>query len=677
MQTRTRFITLPLLLLLGLAACGDDATGPEIEPGDSPAAPGSYNRSQLVPEGEVTETEDGFIVNGTLHLETERGRTSFRDANLDVRFDEDGRLTSVSGRAQIPSPHERIEFADPVQADVGFFSGSFLNENRDFDIRLRDDTDYFIFHFAVTLEMRVATGETGEDATKPIVVRAPVGGKALMVVDYTDPMYYVYGAQDLIGSAGIGWSLNSRIPFEPWHPVEGLGRFDGRNTRTGSFSVLKVLSVSGQMVDNEYAEVHLTREDPLGAELRHGYQAGYNGAMGLDLFLKDIAGIEIPIGEGSGGYWREVSTGGDFAGEAYVNGLTTDDYSWWPTFIPATPVTQLQTSGFIKDNGDFAIDLAGEFGWDLPDGRHSMSGFFGLSPNAMTLGGAITSADITFDVTGRVTADVTTVSTAPPPELLDLIDTGVSAEIDERFAEAQKAWEDLQQATQDYEFELSLRGLRSSIPPMVDYARQALADGIASELSKHKDQFYYDDLRNRLNSAASPYYRELDRLKAAAQEIRDNDQTREEIEAALRSVAARKIFSTSFTVKRFGVTWKTIHISRRILSDGNANKLIEAADNVKYIKETWDRKVRLQQIYDAIPAREVFEQLKQDIESGTRSIPELGELGFELSHGEARTLRSYAIIADERRDLGALDIFQVPGLVDALAGLMVDVLVGT
>jgi len=674
---------LALSTLVALSGCSDDPTGPSdvVEPANQR---GQYTRDQLVPEGKVTRTRDGFIVEGTLHLETERGRASFRNANLDVRFDESGRLLSVSGRAQIPSPHERIEFADPVQADVGFFSGKFLNENRDFNILLKDDTDYFIFHFGVALEMRIATGETGQEATKPLVVKAPLGGQVLMIVDYTDPMYYTFGAQDLIGAAGIGWSLNGRIPFEPWHPVRGLGTFDGKNTRTGSFPILKALSVSGQMVDNAYNEVHLSAEDPLSSDLRNGYQAGYNGAMGLDLFLKDIAGIEIPIAEGSGGYWREVSVQGAVRGDAYINGVTTNDYSWWPQFIPAKPATRLQASGFIKSSADtdgnidfdFGIDLTGEYGWDLPSGKQSMSGSFGLSPAAMTLTGAITADDITFSLTGEVTAAATTVSIPPPPEVLDMIHGSVNDEIDARFAEAQEAWRNLQDATADYQFELSLRGLRSAIPDMVDYAKQALADGIANELKKHEGKIYYGELRDQLYAADDDYYDQLNRLKAAAQQIQDNAQTRQEIEAALRSVAAKKIFKTTFVYKRYGVTWATVHVSRRIMSDANANKLIEAADNVKYIKESWDRMVQMQQIYDAIPAKEIFEDLKRDIEDGTRAIPELGEFGFVLAHDDAQTLAAYAIVAGERRDLGTLDVFSVPDLLASLSTTMVDLLIG-
>lgn len=92
------------------------------------------------------ETAAGFTVDGSLSVKTGEGkRITFRGANVDVRFDANGRLRSISGKVQIPSPHARIAFADPIRADVGVFTGRFLNEHRDLGILLKDDTDYFVF----------------------------------------------------------------------------------------------------------------------------------------------------------------------------------------------------------------------------------------------------------------------------------------------------------------------------------------------------------------------------------------------------------------------------------------------------------------------------------------------------------------------------------------------------
>ena len=114
---------------------------------------------------------------------------TFVNADLAVRYDDEGRVRSISGEAEIASPHDRIEFENPVRAEVGFFPGKWLNENRDLGIVLQDDTDYFVFDFEVRLQMNIATGETGEGATKPVSVQAPIGGRTGMIIHYLDPMY--------------------------------------------------------------------------------------------------------------------------------------------------------------------------------------------------------------------------------------------------------------------------------------------------------------------------------------------------------------------------------------------------------------------------------------------------------------------------------------------------------
>jgi hypothetical protein len=663
---------LAVCLVAALAACSDDATAPE-EPENAGYQPRTFTRDDLAPEGVVVETADGYQVQGALHVETDEGEVSFVNADLDVSFDENGRVRNITGTTEIPSPHERIEFANPVQADVGFFSGKFLNENRDF-ILLKEDTDYFVFNFDVNLEMRIATGETGEGATKPVSVRAPLGGQLLMVIDYNDPMYYVYGEQDLLGAAGMGWSLHARIPFVPWHPVENMGTFDGKNTRTGTFPILKVLEVTGQMVDNNYTELHLSEEDPFTSDLRAGYQCGYNGEMTLDLFLKEIVGVEIPIAEGSGGLWSEVSAQEVFEGHAYVSGLTSE-LEWWPAFIPAAPVASLRTSAFIRSDLDFDVTIAGEFGWNLAaGGGNAWTGYFNFAPDALTLGGSVRDDDIVFDIEGRVTKETTSVSTRPPQEILDLVSAGVTGELDDRIAEAEQAWNDLQEATADYEFELSLRGLRSALPNIVDTAKNALSTAIANELRNHEGEPYYDDLRDHLYLADNPYHAALDRLKAAALQIQDNDQTRAEIEAALRGVAARKIFSTTYVYRVAGITIKTVNVSRRIMSDTQADQILTAADNVRFIKESWDRKVQMQQIYDAIPDKAIFERVKDDIENGVIVIDDLGEIGFVYGHDD-HVFRAYALVGDDRHELGEVDLFSVVDLVEAVTSAIVDDLV--
>ena len=99
-----------------------------------PANNGKISNLNITPSGNVTETDNGYLVDGSLTIETSAsGDVVFNNADLDVQFDENGTLTSITGTSDAPSMDNYFEFNDPIQADIGFFLGKFLNENRNFE----------------------------------------------------------------------------------------------------------------------------------------------------------------------------------------------------------------------------------------------------------------------------------------------------------------------------------------------------------------------------------------------------------------------------------------------------------------------------------------------------------------------------------------------------------------
>ncbi|MDX1647342.1 MAG: hypothetical protein R3304_09375 [Longimicrobiales bacterium] len=685
-RTRSTSALIASLTVAAVSACSGDPTSPvdDLPPPDTvtpiDALPVSnLTREDLEPSGDVVETEDGFTVRGALTMATsDTGSVTFVNADLAVRYDDRGRVRSISGKAEIASPHERIEIADPVRADVGFFPGSWLNENRDLGIVLQDDTDYFVFDFELRLQMNVATGETGEDATRPISVKAPVGGRALMVVDYIDPMYYVYGEQDLLGAVGTGWSLNQRIPFRPSHPVDAVadfGAFDGGSIRKGSFPVFKIISVSGVSVDNAYTEVHMSLEDPLSSDLRQGYRLGHDGGMELDLGIKDMVGISVPLASASGGVWAEASVQDVFSGYAYAQGETSQDHSWWPDFVPVRPASSLDAVTYVTHEGTFRVGLEGTYGWAFPDGTEAMAGAFDLSNDAMLLEGRIVSGEVEYALAGRVTTATTEVSVEPPQRLLDEIAGSVNDEVLPRIEEAEAAWNDIQEATADYELELSLRGLRDDIPPMVDEGRARLVAGVNSAIASQDGKIWESDFRSKIQAADNVYHDQLSQLKAAAQNATDNETTRAVLERELREMAARKTFRFTYTYKDplFGTTLYSTTVTRTILTDAQAERLIEAADNVYRISETSEIKIRMQRIYDSVNERDLFEDVRDDLESGILVMRGIEELGFVYLH-DAPDFALYAVIDGTRYDAGTISALEIGELMKELPEVMLEAL---
>jgi hypothetical protein len=674
----TWFVLGPLLACacLASAGCGGSVTGPAGDGDPNPPADTitpiaqlpvtNLSRSDLEASGTVVEIEDGFTVDGELKMNTgETSAVTFANAELVVRYDDAGRVRSISGKAEIPSPHERIEFEDPVRADVGFFPGKWLNENRDLGIILQDDTDYFIFDFQLQLQMNIATGETGEEATKPVSVKAPLGGRILMVIDYVDPMYYVWGEQDLLGGVGTGWSLNQRIPFRPTHPVaavEGFGNFDGGSIRKGSFPIFKIISVSGVSVDNAYQELHMSTEDPLSSDLRVGYHLGHDGGMELDLGIKDMVGISLPLASASGGVWAELGSVQDpsLQAYAYAQGETSEDHSWWPEFIPAKPASRLAARTYVVEDGSFEVNVEGTYGWEFPDGLQAMSGVFNLSNEAMLLEGKLIDGEIEWVVGGKVTTAATRVYIEPPQQLLDEIASVVNDEVLPRIEEAETAWNDLQDATGDYEFELSLRGLRDDLPPMVDEGRARLAAGVASAIASQDGKVWEADFRSKIQAADNVYYDQLAQMKAAALNSQDNETTRIVLERELRETAARKTFVFKYSYKDpiFGTTLYSTTVTRTILSTTQANQLLEAADNVYRIQETSDRKIQLQQVYDTVNERELFEDVRDDLRDGLLVMRAIEELGLVFVH-DAPGFNLYAQIDGTVYEAGTVSALSI------------------
>ncbi|MFP3948969.1 MAG: hypothetical protein ACLFWG_09590, partial [Longimicrobiales bacterium] len=387
--------------------------------------------------------------------------------------------------------------------------------------------------------------------------------------------------------------------------------------------------------------------------------------------------IALPLASASGGVWMEASTQDILQGYTYASGETSDDDSWWPSFIPVKPSASLATHSYVTTDGAFQIELEGGYGWEFPGEKEHMSGVFRLDNDAMLLEGTVESEDITYTMGGQVTSASTRAYFQPPQELMDELATAVNDEVLPRIEEAQAAWEDVQAATEDYEFELSLRGLRKDIPPMVDEGKRLLGQGISAAIASQSGEVWYDDFRSKLLAADNVYYQQLDQLKAAAQNATDNATTRAVLERELREMAARKIFSYTYRYEVWGVTLYSTTVTRRILSDTQANALLEAADNVHRIQETSDLKIQMEQIYQTVNDRELFEGVKDDLQNGVLVMATIGEMGFVVDHElEVPSFDLYAQINGDTHDVGSISALTIGELMAELPNAMIDALMG-
>lgn len=674
MNPRYLIVVVAALVATLLASCSqnEDPAGPD---GGLVEQPHRYSRDDLTPEGVVAETANGYTVQGTLRMKNEGGsETSFVNADLDVEFDENGLLKNVSGSVEVPPPSPNVSFSDPIQADVGFFRGKFLNEQRDLPILLKDDIDYFVFRIALKVEMKIRDEESGSESE--ITVRAPIGGEILMVADYNDPMHFTYGQQDILGAGGSGQSFKGRIPYVPIRPHEDILRFDGKTVRVGTVTLWKVFSITGVIIEGSRVGLHLVSDtQELDPVIEGGYYYGVNGEAELSLPVKDVVEFTMPLAEASAALRAEASTQEGLDGAAFINGLVDPDVEWWPGFIPFKPIGTVLAEGILYHTGTFDFGLSGAFGFEHAGESSTLNGSFRLNNEALTLEGSLNEDDISYRIRGVITLDETTVTVTPPDALLERVSGAVNTELDESIAEAEKAWNDFQEATKDYEYEFSLRGLKSELPGIIDYAKGEFAKQLKAQIDKHKGEPYYSSLKSWADAEDDKYYNAMNNLKSLAQATTDSDAWRKAIESALRTLAGYKYFEETYKYKIGGITIKTVNVKVRILSDSQVDALNTAADNVKYIKETWEIKVKMQQIYDAIPDKEIFERVKDEIEDGVVMIPTMAEFGYTQPHDGSGDIDIFAVIDEQTYPVGNANVFDVVDMAAAVAEVMVRILI--
>jgi len=659
---------------------------------------GTLGKSNLKATGNVEETADGMIVDGSLIITTpEDSEIVLDDAEIVVEYNDDRTVKSISGTSNAPSPTDYMEFTEPVQADVGYYSGKYLNDNWDLDILLVDERFYLAFKIAVALELKVGAN-SDPDATKPLSIKPPVGGHILYIYDYTDPFYFYSAAQDALGSLAFGESFQGYIPYVPMQPVDEIVSFQGNSVRGGKFPIYKVIEVNGTMIQATSFNVELVEENPFPTNFSSGYSAGVNGEFELSLPISDWISFSIPLGEASAAITAKAGTSGVEA-QAFLNGLAKPDNSWWPEFIPVKPEGQIRASGYVQQEGKFDLELSGEYNLHMPNDVFAIEGSIGATNKALTIGGSMLANGLTWQAEAEFRANETEFKANPPQELLDDINNLVNSNIDSALTKAETALADLEKATEDYEFELSLRGLRSTIPTIVSEAKKRIADEVADGIESGRAQtdkilddegfaLCSDNISKQVKKLDDPYIDALNRLSDAAANSNDNETTRKEIEGALRDlakldrlnklttvtiVAGNKKVNNPYPIPdvkkcTFTSSFKrTVKLDVQILTAQQVELLNTAADNVKFITETSDIKIEAEEIWKKVPSTEIMAKLKDDIENGTKSIPSIGEVGF-INHHDKGTFSYYWVVNGERKELEDVDIFSP----DAISDMIID-----
>jgi len=669
---------------------------------------GEISNINLTPEGTITETENGYMVDGSLTVETQAsGDVVFNNANLDIQFDENGSLMSVSGTAEIPVSSNYFEFETPVQADIGFFTGKFLNENKDFEIRLVDERSYFVFAISVGIELKLGTNDD-PDAQKPLSIEAPVGGHITFIADYTDPMFFFsLGGDALDGdgdngnnnngngnsshsklaSVSFGASWESNFMYTPTNPVDGnVVEFQANQVTGGSVSFFKVLEASGMYYQNRGFSADVDFNEPMESDFGVNYRAGINGKLDLSLEITSFVSFGFPIGSGSAAVVAEASTNNGIIAKAFINGLVEPDLSWWPNFIPVKPGGNLNAYGFVEQTGNFDIGLSGALNLETPTGTQAIGGAMRATPQAFTMEGQVTIDNEIWEANGTFTKDETKVIAITPGNFGEGITETVTAQIDAAIETTEQAIANLEAANEQYELELSLRGLRTALPDIIDRAHNDINDAVSSAITSGRNQtnqelgqngrkICSDNFNSVVNGIVQPYRDALNRLKNAVNDSNDNTQTRIEIEGALRQLASRdRINSTKKVTITHGTKtpncWfqatseRNVTINETVINSEQKGQLLEAADNVKFIAEAEGIKFDAQIIVDQLPTTEELENLRDGVETCVSDLTSgLGEAGFRYNHN-TEEFNYFIVINGEEKEVSSFNLFNGGELIE-------------
>ncbi|GAB1268064.1 hypothetical protein NBRC116493_13170 [Aurantivibrio infirmus] len=649
-------------------------------------APPVLGENKFVSEGIKTPVDTGnpmttgYVAEGTMVIDFPGESIRLEESNLQLEFDEEGNLIDLFGDTLIPQKvSDNLAITGNVKAKVGLYKGSEINADPDLDIDVKDDFYYFVYFIGVSTEIVVGDRDD-PNFGKSITLDLPLGGEILMIVDPLDVFTYYY-ANTPAGEIGHGESDNGFIPFIPKENFVGLDEFDGHIIdRAGfgiGFKVFDFFNISGTRIIHQPEFGEIDWDDPLNSPIE--YKAGFNGDASFAFAVLGVGLFDFSLATTSASF----DAGFD---RQHVAMQTTiaPDVSWQPSWFPILPTTEIIGSWLIDGNGDYSALLSGSYQSTIP--AANISGAMSIDANGVTLAGQIPDGALPLTVSANFLNDTATYKITTTVDVGNDVTGAVNQALDRELEKLTDALADLEQATADYELELSLNGLRSALPTIVDAVvstlngvpdtvytsvRQGVIDyvdnyetcvnlGLGTVCSNPLDPLVNqasvgttagNTARNTARTKIKPYVDALEEIKALSLSA-DDEQYKAGIKAALLKIYNNRNFDQTITVSVSLPLGLTRNFSKRVnfavLDTQTANRVKAAHDNAHKIQETSDLKISAQQIFDAIPSDAIISQAKQDVQDGLAQIPVFKGAAFTVSNG---SYSAQVLLGDEAYDV--------------------------
>ena len=624
--------------------------------------PEILGRNNFTPKGDVFPTADGYQSVGGLELTTGNMVQDFANSDLTVTFDSFGNLIGLNGDTDVPTQMSIThETEGNIRSVVDVLTGAEINADPDFGIKLIEDRNYFVYYIGVDFDMTI-TDRRDPQKQETITITTPYGGQSLLISDPTDSFLYRYNSTPFVGASGEGESDNGLIPFVPELDFAQLDSFTGHTIETGTkglgIKFVDVLEISGSRVikDPQFSDINW---DDLFASTVE-YKAGMNGDLNFALSIAGFGLFSFDLAEVS----ATVDVGLDRQHMAMSLRIAPDD-ALFPGAYGFSPSAEVTGSSYLNGDGDYGFFLDGVWKNQLP--AADIGGMLSIENGVVGLQGSVSEGNDTLAVGLTFSNDETVGRVEFPDSFAAGINDSVSDSLDRKIAEVEQLLADLDQAKTDYDFEVSLRGLRSALPGIADEAIRTLnkIPGNARNEAKADTLDYLqnkcvgsgiarvclddivdaDDIaddagaqahRDALAAITAPKAA-MTELKRRAQES-DDETLRDALRQALADAYDHRRVRIQVSVRKsFGTPFNTTYtIYRRdnyetVLSTTDANNIATARDNVYRIQETSDIVISTQQIIDQLPTTDVITTVKAEVDQGTASVPSVEGLGYRAA----------------------------------------------
>jgi len=567
-------------------------------------------RSNVIidPSATVNTTSQGYNVIGNATLKVGNLVTEFNNASLDFKYDDDGKLLNVDGKAELPTRvSDNLTIGTGVRAIIGMYTGAEINASIDIGpdsapgIELRDEFRYLVYF----LEAGASLTFTNADGEEEIISLDLAGTRTLIVTDPTDPLFYYFG--EVAGvEVGFGYSFNNNIPWKPLFDPAGETAFAELEPFLGgvilkgtfpisAFAVFDALELSGIAVCRPSQLVDCSKPTPVGLvtslakaliidggiDPTQQIKLGINGSAGIKFGILGIDLFEYHL--------LDVATMIDIGTEREklaIQGVIETSQSVQPSWLPFGPVADpgaIMIANLFADvdtntgEGDFGMSLYGEIDSTFPLAR--MSGSITINPAGLQMIGFIDDPSNPITVSAKVDANKLDANIQFGYDIQANIDQVVNKALDGAIDEANRAFDDLQTAIGNYNVSLSLDEFRGQIPGIVNTAKNALdaipgkvytavysgtlsgiksscvtvgitvcADSVLDEVQFSRD--VANTASSNAQTSVNTRKAALDNLKAQAQQSKDGPTYRAALKSALQAAVNNATFSQKIKITK-------------------------------------------------------------------------------------------------------------------------------